>query len=70
MLGKGEYEYAIPFYGKRRPILIDLIFKPEEDISKHYTGISREKDVLIAETDLPQPERYAKDTHGQGKPAL
>ena len=24
MLGKGDYEYALPFYGTRRPILIDL----------------------------------------------
>ena len=26
MLGKGDYEYALPFYGERRPILIDLVF--------------------------------------------
>ncbi len=24
MLGKGNYEYALPFFGKRRPMLIDL----------------------------------------------
>ena len=24
MLGKGDYEYAIPFYGEKRPLLIDL----------------------------------------------
>jgi len=24
MLGKGDYEYALPFYGRRRPILVDL----------------------------------------------
>lgn len=24
MIGKGNYEYALPFYGERRPILIDL----------------------------------------------
>ena len=26
MLGKGDYEYAIPFYGERRPFLVDLVF--------------------------------------------
>lgn len=25
IIGKGEYEYAIPFYGEARPILIDLV---------------------------------------------
>ena len=27
ILGKGNYEYSIPFYSERRPILIDLIFE-------------------------------------------
>ncbi|MFH1739994.1 MAG: PAS domain-containing protein, partial [bacterium] len=27
MLGKGDYGYALPFYGVQRPILIDLLFK-------------------------------------------
>ncbi len=26
MVGKGDFEYAVPFYGARRPILVDLIF--------------------------------------------
>jgi PAS domain S-box-containing protein len=68
ILGKEEYEYAIPFYGKRRPILIDLVFEPEEDISKNYKGIIREKDVLIAETDLPQPKGMRKVLMGKASP--
>ena len=55
MRGKGDREYAIPFYGYRRPILIDFIFEPEEQIREYYSGIRREKDILIAETDLPRP---------------
>ena len=55
MLGKGDHEYAIPFYGHRRPILIDLIFEPDEQIQEHYSGIRRENKILIAETDLPRP---------------
>jgi PAS domain S-box-containing protein len=31
MLGKGDYEYALPFYGERRPILIDLVFEQREE---------------------------------------
>ena len=34
ILGKGEYEYAIPFYGTRRKILIDLIFEPDDIIAR------------------------------------
>jgi PAS domain S-box-containing protein len=57
MIGKGNYEYALPFYQNRRPILIDLIFKPDEEIDKNYSDIiRRERDVLIARTTLPQPK--------------
>ena len=55
MIGKANYEYAIPFYHTRRPILIDLIFKSDEEIAKNYSGIIRKKrDVLIAKTTVPQ----------------
>jgi DNA-binding response OmpR family regulator len=36
MLGKDNYEYSIPFYGERRPILIDLILSKDEEIEKKY----------------------------------
>ena len=55
MLGKGDYEYSLPFYGERRPILIDLINEPDEVIAKKYTNIVREKGFLIADTSLPRP---------------
>ena len=29
ILGKGNYEYAIPFYHERRPILIDLVLSED-----------------------------------------
>jgi len=56
MLGKTDHEYAIPFYGTRRPILIDLILQPREEIEKNYSIIKKEGDVLIAETALPHPK--------------
>ena len=28
MLGKGDYEYALPFYSERRPVLIDIVRDP------------------------------------------
>jgi PAS domain S-box-containing protein len=53
MLGKGNYEYSLPFYGVRRPILIDLVFKSDEEIEKKYRFVKKERDVLITEADVP-----------------
>jgi diguanylate cyclase (GGDEF)-like protein/PAS domain S-box-containing protein len=53
MLGKGEYEYAIPFYGDRRPILIDLVLQPDPDREKFYTAFRRDGDTLFGECFVP-----------------
>ena len=54
MIGKGDYEYAIPFYNERRPILIDLALKPDDEIEKkYYPRVRREGDVIFGETDYP-----------------
>jgi diguanylate cyclase (GGDEF)-like protein/PAS domain S-box-containing protein len=50
MIGKDDYEYARPFYGVRRPILIDLAIKPDADIEKTYSSLSRDKESIIAES--------------------
>ena len=55
IIGKGEYEYAIPLYGKRQPVLIDLIFQPGTVIPDRYANLIQEKDTFIAETTLPRP---------------
>lgn len=52
MLGKGNFEYAIPFYGKRMPILIDLVRTPQEDLEQHYRGLERAGQVLIGEAPM------------------
>ncbi len=53
MLGKGNYEYSLPFYGVRRPVLIDFALHPNRQIEKHYTSIRRTCDVLFVETFTP-----------------
>ena len=51
MLGKGDYEYAIPFYGKKRKILIDLLYEEDEQIRvQYYNNITRDGHGIIAET--------------------
>ena len=59
MIGKGEYEYALPFYGERRPILIDLVRLPQQELEEKYASIKREGQVLIGETYLPLGGRGA-----------
>jgi len=53
MIGKGDYEYALPFYGERRPILIDLALHPESEREKSYTHIQRLGDILFGEAYTP-----------------
>jgi PAS domain S-box-containing protein len=53
MLGKGDYAYAVPFYGKAEPILIDLIFENNEEQWEKYSSIERKGDQLIAERFIP-----------------
>ncbi len=50
MIGRGDYEYARPFYGVRRPVLIDLAIKPDADTEKTYSFLSRDKESIIAES--------------------
>jgi len=60
MLGKGDYEYGIPFYGERRPVLIDLVGKRDEEIEKKYQHIRKEGESLVSETydSLVKPESF------------
>ena len=53
IIGK-DYSYcAVPFYGKQRPFLIDLIFDPESEISSKYDIVKRKGSALYAEVFTP-----------------
>ena len=54
MIGKDNYEYALPFYDERRPLLIDLVLHPETKIEKGYTDIHRVGDLLYGEAYTPK----------------
>jgi len=67
MLGRGNYEYAIPFCGGRSPILVDSVLEPGDsgDIEKDHHGVQGQKDILRAEglaANLPSGERYLSTT--------
>ena len=53
MLGKGDYEYAIPFYGERRPVLIDLVGRWNQEMEEKYQYVKRERESLVSETYDP-----------------
>jgi len=54
MLGKGNYEHALPFYGERRPILIDLALHADLENEKDYTAIRRIGDIVFGEAYTPK----------------
>jgi PAS domain S-box-containing protein len=41
LLGQGDYAYAVPFFGERRPILIDLLDGPSPEIEAQYKYVRR-----------------------------
>jgi PAS domain S-box-containing protein len=53
LLLKGNHEYAIPFFGDRRPMIIDLIFASDTEIEDQgYSGIQWTGNTLSAETTV------------------
>ncbi|MFZ0005355.1 PAS domain S-box protein [Methanoregula sp.] len=61
MFGKDNYEYALPFYGERCPLLIDLVFKPDAKIEDRYTNIVRDQGTVITgEARFAKPRGDAK----------
>ena len=58
ILGKGNYEYALPFYGERRPILIDLVLRPQQRFEKKYAITKRSEDgTFSGEAYMPNLRR-------------
>jgi len=53
MLGKGDYEYGIPFYGERRPVLIDIVGQWNKEIGKKYQYVKKDGESLVSETYDP-----------------
>ena len=49
IIGKDNYEYALPFYGERRPVLIDLVRLPKEELQSNYSHIRQVGEALIGE---------------------
>ncbi|MBW2502381.1 MAG: hypothetical protein JRD39_05510, partial [Deltaproteobacteria bacterium] len=48
MVGKGNFVYAVPFYGKPRPILVDMVENKNPQLRKHYDVKVIDKNTLHA----------------------
>lgn len=68
MLGEGDYAYAIPFYGKRRPILIDFVTKWDQELEKQYSFIKKEGNTLFTETSMPYVRGQNRILRGKASP--
>ncbi|MDD3270370.1 MAG: PAS domain S-box protein [Syntrophomonadaceae bacterium] len=67
MLGKADYEYGLAFYNSRRPIMVDLVLRPEE-VKKYYSVIEKDEFTVISEFDTPHLRGAGHYLWGQAMP--
>jgi len=53
MIGKGNYEPSIAFYGARKPELADLCLMPCEEVEHRYDTVKRIGDTLEVDVFIP-----------------
>lgn len=53
MIGQGEHVYTVPFYGVRRPQLLDLLDAEDEELARTYQHVQRKGDRIYAEAFAP-----------------
>jgi len=71
MVGRGDYGYALPFYGRKRPLLIDLIDEPDEKILEWgYTSLRRKGNAIMAENPTMNPDNTVRILWGLAAPVF
>jgi two-component system, sporulation sensor kinase E len=55
IIGQGDLEYSRAFYGKKRPMLIDLVLKSNKEAEKSYLLFEKNEDSIIAEAAIIRP---------------
>ncbi|MEN6624256.1 MAG: PAS domain S-box protein, partial [Smithella sp.] len=53
ILGKGNYEYALPFYGERRPVIIDYALHPDKKMPAQYKDFQELENFISTESIIP-----------------
>lgn len=53
VLGRGNYEYSLPFWKQRKPMAINLVMKPDTSYENLYSLVRRSENLLIVEVEIP-----------------
>jgi len=57
IIGKGNYEYALPFYHERRPIAVDLVLHDDPEVVAKYPDMQKEGRSMRSEIFIPHFNR-------------
>ncbi len=68
ILGKGDCEYSLPFYGEKRPLLIDLVLKPQSEFEKRYSDLKWVDGTLVGYAFTPNLKRVGAYVWGVASP--
>jgi len=49
----GTSDYSLPFYGTRRPVLVDLLDLESEELEQKYIYVERKGTTMFAEANIP-----------------
>ena len=53
IVGKGDYAYSVPFYGEKRPVLIDYVLSDGNNMEIDYENITKKGNTIYAENYIP-----------------
>ncbi len=68
LLGKGDYEYALPLYKCRRPILVDLVLKQDAKIEAKYRNLQRDGTSISGEAQICSSRQGGSYTWSKASP--
>jgi len=68
VLGRGQHEYSLPFYGQRRPMLVDYALGHDPDTARSYETLSFEGDAVFAEAFVPTLAGVGAYVWGSARP--
>lgn len=57
IIGQGDYAYAVPFYGERRPLLVDRMFDKALQFRHQYDFVVQKGNTIYAEAYVPMTYR-------------
>jgi PAS domain S-box-containing protein len=60
IIGRDNYEYALPFYNERRPVLADLVLNYDRTMAGRYDNLVKNGETLTAQVYLP----HFRGNHG------